>query len=796
MYSRDTLPPLCEGINVGSDLYSAQLACERCIQCHSIERIGTNPGVFYLRQGTSAYSYFKPGSVPTSFLGNRVTDTDYQSIVWFLGRQVGIAETHDYGRTWFARSSQRSWSSIQISSDGNSMIACTGGKLMKTRTLNDLKVSVAFALIPPAISDISSDISSFSVVGSVVQGPGIVSKYSGVVATSSYIRIPSAAINSFTVIFWLKTSSACPAAAWRSGCAVFDSTSTRITFGIYILSGKLFFGVGTPDLAINSTQAVHDGNWHFISASWNASTGAMKLHIDGELSAIGTSLVVDNNTTLRAHTITMGGSSVFSGSFDDIRVYSDVFESDAVQNVYNRSTQLSMPYGATTKLSFNPIDDDLWAPAAGTCSPQSTKSTGISRDGSHILAVLDPPAWAASAPSIYDFNSNRRLQSTDCVDADECSLGIHNCSSTQVCINTEGSFSCNCTSGFTLAGNACIDADECSLGTHNCVSTSMNCVNTVGSFACACKPGFGNIGCLDINECGAPIFPCPFNSVCTNTVGSYTCACPSGTMLNGSACVDIDECATGAHNCGTSSCINTFRSFQCRCTVCSSRVEGDVTNVFTGLPVAAAEVYVTSQSTSNLVASALVTPTSNGTFAVNVTMNSSVAINYRLLVKSSLNADVYVPFSVAANQQTTRVNVSVFQYCQSVLATAASNSDSKCINVDPNMFIAVPSSVPISRTISLFGANFPVMLCEARLGANISADPNTYEVADGCSVTSSLTALVHPKNTTETFAPLQVQLLFRSASDASVTQVLTSDLGIVTLLNGTAIIQSVFPQAG
>jgi hypothetical protein len=55
-----------------------------------------------------------------------------------------------------------------------------------------------------------------------------------------------------------------------------------------------------------------------------------------------------------------------------------------------------------------------------------------------------------------------------------------------------------------------------------------------------------------------------------------------------------------------------------------------------------------------------------------------------------------------------------------------------------------------------------------------------------CSVTSSLTALVRPNNVTDCFVPLQLQLLFRAAAGASVTTVLTSDVGIVTLLNGTA----------
>jgi hypothetical protein len=91
-----------------------------------------------------------------------------------------------------------------------------------------------------------------------------------------------------------------------------------------------------------------------------------------------------------------------------------------------------MPYGASTKLSFDPIDDDLWLPAAGSCSDQGTNSAAISSDGSHIIAVLQS---AGTQPSVFDFNANRRLEPSDCVDIDECSLGTHTCFSNQTGFN-------------------------------------------------------------------------------------------------------------------------------------------------------------------------------------------------------------------------------------------------------------------------------------------------------------------------------------------------------------------------
>ena len=47
-------------------------------------------------------------------------------------------------------------------------------------------------------------------------------------------------------------------------------------------------------------------------------------------------------------------------------------------------------------------------------------------------------------------------------DIDECSEGTHNC--TQICINTDGSFTCGCNSGYLLD----TDGFTCS-GKHKCV---------------------------------------------------------------------------------------------------------------------------------------------------------------------------------------------------------------------------------------------------------------------------------------------------------------------------------------
>ncbi|XDV32785.1 hypothetical protein PO909_003508, partial [Leuciscus waleckii] len=57
------------------------------------------------------------------------------------------------------------------------------------------------------------------------------------------------------------------------------------------------------------------------------------------------------------------------------------------------------------------------------------------------------------------------------------------------CVNTLGSYHCNCSEGFQIHADAhkCIDKDECEELNGGCQQT---CVNTLGSYYCECREGF------------------------------------------------------------------------------------------------------------------------------------------------------------------------------------------------------------------------------------------------------------------------------------------------------------------
>ncbi|EDO42290.1 predicted protein [Nematostella vectensis] len=116
---------------------------------------------------------------------------------------------------------------------------------------------------------------------------------------------------------------------------------------------------------------------------------------------------------------------------------------------------------------------------------------------------------------------------------DECALGA-TCPSGTNCVNTQGSFYCDCGHGYHAVNGTCQDVDECALGA-TCPS-GTNCVNTQGSFYCDCGHGYHAVNgtCQDRNECLEEENDCDDNAYCDNTSGSYECYCKEGYVGDGS----------------------------------------------------------------------------------------------------------------------------------------------------------------------------------------------------------------------------------------------------------------------
>ncbi|XP_018583458.1 adhesion G protein-coupled receptor E1-like [Scleropages formosus] len=128
-----------------------------------------------------------------------------------------------------------------------------------------------------------------------------------------------------------------------------------------------------------------------------------------------------------------------------------------------------------------------------------------------------------------------------CIDVDECIQPSEVCGKNAQCINTNGSYYCQCDSGFestshtanfTLTEGSCIDINEC-FKVRDVCGPSATCTNAIGSYFCSCVKGYASqsnhsFSCQDINECDEDSSICGQLGTCENQEGSYRCRCQDG----------------------------------------------------------------------------------------------------------------------------------------------------------------------------------------------------------------------------------------------------------------------------
>ncbi len=107
-----------------------------------------------------------------------------------------------------------------------------------------------------------------------------------------YVQARRPVQDDFSLAFWVKTSDIGAAGQWWQGKGLVgaDSSGHANSFGTALVEDKFAFGnmAARGRLTVFSETSINDGQWHYVVATRESSSGRMQVYLDGNLDASGT----------------------------------------------------------------------------------------------------------------------------------------------------------------------------------------------------------------------------------------------------------------------------------------------------------------------------------------------------------------------------------------------------------------------------------------------------------------------------------------------------------------------------
>ncbi|XP_066299942.1 uncharacterized protein, partial [Branchiostoma lanceolatum] len=139
-----------------------------------------------------------------------------------------------------------------------------------------------------------------------------------------------------------------------------------------------------------------------------------------------------------------------------------------------------------------PVDGEMLPPEENIYGSMARFRCRLGFDmvGQETITCLTSGKWSAPEPTCNDVNECLNKVTCDGKTPEECAAlsrgGKGNiCSPQADCINTIGSYHCECKEGYAGDGVHCEDIDECAEEEHPCHNRAT-CINMPGGFSCTC----------------------------------------------------------------------------------------------------------------------------------------------------------------------------------------------------------------------------------------------------------------------------------------------------------------------
>lgn len=227
---------------------------------------------------------------------------------------------------------------------------------------------------------------------------GLAATFNG---TTGTISVPATVERNFSLACWVKTSATAGTGQWYNGMGIIDADVPGVAndFGLAMLGNKAAFGLGKPEITITSSTAINDGNWHHLTATFNAANGAMNLYVDGVLSATGTGAAFARTAPAKFALGSVGGTAGFlNGSLDEARLYNKVISQEEINRLVNTGSSLVASYSFDGDARDATLFDAHGTGVGVTYAPGKTGGQAVQLNGTSGFVKL--PASVTSDFSI------------------------------------------------------------------------------------------------------------------------------------------------------------------------------------------------------------------------------------------------------------------------------------------------------------------------------------------------------------------------------------------------------------
>ena len=229
-------------------------------------------------------------------------------------------------------------------------------------------------------------------------------------------NISNALYGSFSLSAWVNTTNSVNAdyANAYYGSPIFFDYNSYTNSAIFSITGsKAAFTVGNPngtDTTLHSATSVNDGHYHLIVTTRNASSGVMKVYVDGNLDGTATSTVAPVIPTATMY-LAGGYDGFYFGLLDDFRVYGGELSAADVAALAGHPAADFNAALNTTGLTWTTSGDTSWfVQTTNTHDGVSAAQSGsvINNQSSTLSVTVTGPGtltfYWASQDSCNNFN--------------------------------------------------------------------------------------------------------------------------------------------------------------------------------------------------------------------------------------------------------------------------------------------------------------------------------------------------------------------------------------------------------